>query len=338
MAGTMKPTVPVPGQNLINQARSVNFTRPPGFWKSIVLDLLSVFSALFLGYSYLQYLARGFSPWYLFGAFLAFSACSALQVLLTKGAMRLTLVIFSEAVALVVCFVFYTDLQIVFIAGVVAFLALLWGYFASRLEAQNELEIRFFKVTRNVLGKVMTAVLLVMIIVYVPQAQGDRIFVSRENFKVFFDWTAGLLNPFYPSIPFTGSFGNFSESFAKAGLADNPSFKALTVAQQNTALEQAAAELSGTVARATGITPTQNDQVSDVAYDYTIASLMNMKNKFSTQFIIIWIILLFLTLRVVGIVFVWIAECASLVVYEILILAGFMRIEGIPQTKEQVVY
>ena len=37
-------------------------------------------------------------------------------------------------------------------------------------------------------------------------------------------------------------------------------------------------------------------------------------------------------------VFVWAAQLVALVVYEILIAAGFMSIEGVPQTKETLRY
>lgn len=336
MAG--KVTSAVPNQNLINPVTLSDIGRPTGFWRSVVLDLLSVLSALFLGYTYFRYLTTGLSPWYALGIFLAFSAFSVLQVFLAKGIGRRVLMILAEAIALVVCFVFYNDWQVVLIAGLAAFVVLLWGYFASRLTVRNQMEVQFFKATRNVLGKVTTAVLLVMVIVYVPQAQGDQIFMPRESFKVLFNWATGFLNNFYPGISLTGSFGDFSQNFARAQLQNNVTFGSLTQSQQNVAIEQAMAELSGAVAKTTGIAPTQSESVSDVAYDYLVSTLVNLRNKFQDQFTLWWIIALFLILRSIGIVFVWIAQIASLVLYEILLAGGFMHIDEATQTKEIVAY
>ena len=55
-----------------------------------------------------------------------------------------------------------------------AFLA--WGYLASRNDLTNSVEIQFFRVTSNVLGKLVTASLLFMIMIYVPQVNQGSLF------------------------------------------------------------------------------------------------------------------------------------------------------------------
>ncbi|MGC9599481.1 MAG: hypothetical protein ABSE18_03810 [Minisyncoccia bacterium] len=327
-------------QNLINPNKVSSSAGTEGFWRSIVIDFLSIASALCFGWFYFRYLSVASSPWYLFAAFLLFSACSALQVFLAKGIGRRTLVIFGESVALIACFLFYDSWLIAGIAGLVAFAVLLWGYFASRSALRGSIEVQFFRIARSVLGKVVTALVLVMILVYVPQAesQGQPVFVARGDFHVFFDWAAGVVNGFYPNVPLAGSFGTFAENIARTELAQNPAFGSLNQSEQNKTVAQAAAQLTASVAQTTKIAPAPDETVSDVAYDYLVATLVGLRDHFQTQFIAVWAIILFFILRSIGIAFVWVAEFASLIVYEILLATGFMHIDKITQTQEVITY
>ncbi len=301
---------------------------------------MSVASALCFGWFYFHYLSVASSPWYLFAAFLLFSACSTSQVFLAKKLGRRTLVILGESVALVACFLFYDSWLIAGIAGLVAFAVLLWGCLTSRSALRGSIEIQFFRIARSVLGKVVTALVLVMILVYVPQAesQGQPVFVARGDFHVFFDWAEGVVNGFYPNVPLAGSFGAFAENIARTELEKNPAFGSLSQSEQDGAVAQAAAQLTGSVTQITKVAPAPGETVSDVAYDYLVATLVALRDHFQTQFIVVWAIMLFCILRMIGIAFVWVAEFASLIVYEILLATGFMHIDKITQTQEVIVY
>lgn len=336
MAGT-RPA-PVPNQNLINPSKQVSFGRPPGYWKSITLDFLSVASALAFGYSYFLYLTAGYSLWFAFGAFLAFSVCSVLQVFLAPARVRRMLIVLLEAIALVICFLAYSGWQIALLAFAVALAVLLWGYFAARTDMENQLEIQFFRAARNVLGKVTTAALFVVLVVYVPQAKGNGAFVSRENFRTLFNWAVAPLGNFPFGVPLTGSFGSFSQDFARTQLEGDPTFAAMSPALQDAAIQRAAAAFSDTLTKVIGNAPSPTELTSDVAYDYFVSSLAATRGKSPEQFTIFWIVTLFIVLRALGIVAVWIAAFVSLVAYEILIAAGFMKISESVQTKETVTY
>lgn len=334
IAGTQR----TPNQNLINPVKVSQVVRPTGFYKSLILDVLSVGFALLFGYTYYGYLTVGLSPWFVLAALLIFSAVSVLQVFLEKNIARRTLVALGEAVALVALFSQYDDWQILSVTGLIVFGVLLWGYWRSRTYLTNSIEVAFFRTTRDVLGKVTTAALLFMILVYAPQAKGDGIFVPRQSFKTFFDWSSGFLNNFYPDIRFTGSFGELSQNFAKVELQNNPTFNALSPSAKNAALKQAVAQLSGEVARATGVAPAPSESTSDVVYDYIVAALANWQTQLQNKFLIGWAIVIFLLLRTIGVVFVWAAQFVSLIFYEILIALGFMHIAEATQTKETLEY
>ena len=342
MAGTVREgtKVPLPGQNqnLIEQNKVSGTGGMPGFWRAAVLDLLSILSAFFFGYAYFRHVTTGLSLWYLFVLFLIFAASSVLQVFLGKSVGRRTLVVIAEAIGIVAPFVFFESITIVVIAGAIVFIFLFSGYLWSRSAMQNAMEVQFFGVTRNATGKIVSAVILAMLILYIPQAQGAGLFIPQGSFNVLFNWTAGLMSNFYPGIPFTDSFGNFATAYVTTRLQSEPSFTSLTSAQQSAAVTQAATALSVSVTQATGKAPTADKPVSNVAYDYLVAVIAALKNKLQDQFVIWWIVILFVILRTVGVLAVWIAQLASLVVYEVLLASGFMRIAETTQTKETVVY
>src|SRR5258708_7460738 len=204
-------TIPVtPNQNLINPIKVTQIGPRVGFWKSIVLDVVTIGSALFFGYAYFSYLRVGLSLWFVFAAFLVYSACSVLQVFLTRKNSRGVFVFLAEAIGLLAFFVLYVSCEFFVVPWGVAFLIFVGVYFTSHSEIQNSMEVQFFGTTRSVLGKLTTGLLLFMVLIYAPQAQGEGAFIPRNDFKMFYDWSSGFMNNFYPGIPLSGSFSDLS--------------------------------------------------------------------------------------------------------------------------------
>ncbi len=335
MAGKPSPF----NQNLIGPTKISAIERPPGFYKSIVLDVLSVALALAFGYAYYLYLTASLSPWFVVGIGIAFGTVSTLQAFLTKHFGRRMLVVLGEVVGFVAFFFRYDDWRVLFIAGLVLFVVLAFGYFRSHSIMGNSVEVPFFRGTHDVLAAVTTALLLFMILVYAPQAQGQGIFIPQKSFNTFFTWASGFLNNFYPNVPFNSSFGEFSQSLAKMELQNNPTFNTLSPQAQGQAIAQASTQITQSVSQLTGITvPQPSTQVSDVIYNSIVGLLANWQSHLQDKFIIAWVVVLFIILRTFGIIFVWLAQLATLVVYEILIAAGFMHVGESTTTREVVEY
>src|ERR1700722_1285741 len=74
-------------QNLINPSKiDTNSTRPPGFWKSLILDVVTVGSAALFGYCYYRYLTQGLSVWILLAAVTFFGVMFVMEAFLARGA------------------------------------------------------------------------------------------------------------------------------------------------------------------------------------------------------------------------------------------------------------
>jgi hypothetical protein len=333
MAGPTK----LPDQNLINPTKKNYGTNESAQWKAGILDVCSVFAALLFGFTYYRYLTEGTSPWYVFGAAILFCVTSSIQIFVTKDVGRRALVILAESVALVAFFAGQDEWQIILIAFIISFVVLMWGYISGKARVQNSIEIRFFGSTSAVIGKVTTAALLFMILVYIPQASTGAV-IPRNSFETFFNWSSDFINRFYPNLPLNDSFGSFSAGVAKMELDNNPTFASLTPSEQDAAVAEASTQLSQEVAQTTGQAPSAEEPVSDVAYNYLANSFLNWQSQFGSASIIVWVIILFLILRTIAIIFVWIAQFISLIFYEVLLASGFIHVSQVTQTKEIVEY
>jgi hypothetical protein len=333
----MAGTKPQEEQNLINPSKIATGQYAPGFWKSIGLDIFSVCAAGLFGYSYYAYLTRALSIWLLLITLMLFAVASAMQVFLAPKNLRRFFVILLESAALIASF-WQDDIKILIITGAIMISALSWGYFSGRVRIQNSVEIPFFSATSNALSKFTTGVLLFMILIYVPQLNGNALLVSQQNFSTFFDWVAGAIHGFYPDLQLDGTFGNFAQSFSKMELQNNPNFQNLTASQQDAAVQQASDQFIAGFAQNSPSAIAASTPTSDAFYNVVNGLLSGWQNQYSGWFDVGWVTVLFFALRTLGVVFVWAGQFLSLIVYELLLAMGFMKVTEEIHSKEAVGY
>lgn len=306
-------------------------------WKIIALDTFSVLFAGMFGYSFLRYLAGGFSFWFVLVALLLWGAVSVLQGFLQQKTSHRILIIFFESIALILFFYTYAWQSLAITAALVL-IVLVWGYFSVRRALGNAIEIRFFNLSSKVVGKVVTAAVIFMIVMYASLANNNgNFFVSENGFNVFFTWAAGFVNNFYPTVPLTGSFSDFAQAIARMQLQGNPTFQQLTPAEQSAALAQSSDEVMSALSNesSTAITSsTATEPASNAIYDYLAGVSAKLQARFNNLFIGAWGLILFLILRSIGIIVVWVGQFVALIFYELLLSVGFMKISEQPATKE----
>lgn len=332
------PTDPLAQQNLINPSKIRTSSRPAGFWRSVILDIVAVGSAALFGYLYYRYLTQGVSVWVLLGALMFFGIASVIEVFLARSFARNFVVIVLETAA-ALGFFWKDNLQILGIIAAIMIVMLLWGYLGARSRLKNALEVPFFGASGDLLGKFTTGLLLFMILAYVPQIGNNALVVSSQSFRTFFDWTSGFINSFYPQLALNGSFGEFAQSVSKMEMQNNPSFQSLSAAQQSAAVQQAtnqftqnflASTASGTVAA--------SSPASDAFYSVLNGVLEAWASQSSGWFDVGWVTVLFIGLRTVGILFVWIEQFLALIFYELLLATGFMKVSEETRTREIIGY
>ncbi len=327
----------------------------PGYYKSLALDALSFFAALGLGYAYYAHLASGLSLWFSFAAFLVFGAVSALQALLQKKTKRRAFVILGETLAFGVWFA-YVDPQILAATLAAMLVLLLWGYVGSRSEVAYTTEVRFFRATRNAVGKAATAVLIAMILFYLAivgsgagAASGvagnissgganGGLFISEATFQPFYDWAAGEIANFYPGVFLSGPFNTFAASVVQQDLQQNPMYQTLTSKQQASTTASATSDFTQSFAARLGVPIASSTMTADVFYGAIVHALQSARDKMQTWFFAVWAIVVFLVVRSIGVVAVWMAQLLGLVFYEILLSAGFIKLVQHPDVKEELEY
>jgi hypothetical protein len=323
MSGS-SPTDPQ-AQNLINQAKIDTSVRPPGYWKSVGLDAIAVLSAALFGFLYYRYLTQGISVWFLLVGLMLFGVVSVIEVFLSKNALRSLAVIILETAA-ALGFFWRDEPQILGIIAAIMIVMLAWGHFSARARLRNGIEIPFFGVSGDMLSKFTTGLLLFMILAYVPQIGGNALVVSQQSFRTFFDWTSGFINSFYPSISLGGSFGDFAQSVSKMELANNPSFESLPAAEQSSTLQQATDQFTQNFLQSASQPVSTSSPTSDAFYNVLDGVLGAWQSQSSGWFDVGWVTVLFIGLRTLGVLFVWLAQFISLIFYELLIALGFMHV------------
>ena len=336
MTGSNSPMAPQ-NQNLINQPKISALEHPPGGWRSLWLDAVAVLSAALFGCCYYHYLTQGWSVWFLFAALTFFGVASVMEVFLSKDGWRSMFVILLETAAML-GFFWRDNMTVLGIIAAIMIVMLVWGHMSARTLVRNGIEIPFFGASGGMLGKFTTAVLLFMILAYVPQIAGNALIVSQQSFRTFFDWTSGLVNGFYPELSLNGSFGDFAQSVSKMELANNPSFQSLNAAQQNVALEQATDQFTQNFLEDASGTVATSSPASDAFYNVLNGVLSAWQSQSSGWFDVGWVTVLFIGLRTLGILFVWFAQFICLIFYELLLASGFMKISKEPHSREVIGY
>lgn len=308
-----------------------------------MLDIVAVLIAGLFGYSFAKYLAGGISFWFVLAALLLWCAIAVLEGFLQKKAARRFWVIVLESLALIGFFYRYAW-QALGITFVLVLLCLLWGYFSGRRQLQNAIEVRFFTTSGKVVGKVITAAVIFMIVMYASLANNNgNFFVSESGFDAFFSWSAGFINNFYPTVPLTGSFNDFAEAVARMQLQGNPAFQSLTPADQDAALASSAQQMAAMFSNSSSTASTTAAAViaeptSNVFYGYFQGLFAEWQARFNNLFVGAWGLVLFLILRSIGIIVVWVGQFVALMFYELLLATGFMKISEEPATKEIIGY
>lgn len=294
-----------------------------------------MFSALAAGYAYSIYLNSALSLPALLAALGVFSVFATLQIFFTKELGRRFLVVILETIAFLAPFYEY-DFRLLGAAAVTILIFYFWGTVSARKELENGLKIKFFRASRALLGKLVTALTLALVILYLQNWDQKDLFVSEKTFQSFFAWSADFSGKLYPELTLNSSFDKFAESVTKTQLREDPAFQALTPAAQKTALEQAARQASKGFAEKLGVVVLPDESLGSVVYDVILNTLGGWRDKFQGIFTALWIIAVFLILKGIGSIFSFLVGLVSFLIYQILLASDFAHVAGEAVTKEVI--
>lgn len=336
----MFPKIQTQSQNLIRQVPAERVIRPQGFYKSIVLDALTVAAAAGLGFGYMKYLEGSVSYLVPLGVLVPFLVLSALACVLAKNLERRLAILALQAIGLVAFFGGTHETRSLAIAGVVLFVLFAWGELAARRELNNGLSIRFFRVVRPQIGKVLTGIILAGILLYLPRWSPETSFFSEDRFRRIFEWVARGLEQVYPEVRLTATVEEFSKSIARADLEKEPGFSNLPLVLQ----EELVAETAESVLNRLhdGLSRPFDDgasiQVSSLFYDALKATIDRWQQNFGRWFQVVWVIVVFVIARSIGAIAGIAVALVTFVCYEMLLAIDAIHVVSESRAHEVVKY
>ncbi len=329
------PPQSITDKNLIDKVKTQSrFTRP-AFYKPLILDILTIISALWFGYAYMQFLGGSEGALTLVISLGIFSIFSTLQIFFTKAFNRRMFIIILQTICILIPFYGHSITYLAVAAGIYMFFTV-WGELLAYGELENNIEIRFFKVARPYLKKLTTALVLLMIVLYLPQWDEKRAFIPQDSFRSLYGWAAGVTKSFYPDIDFNSTFISLTRSLARVELQKNQEFKSLTEANKETMIQDISNQIATSTSKSLGIAISAEDQTSDVFYNSIVKLFASLKDRFKESFLLVWALAAFLLIRGLGVIFYWIVMLISFILYELLLTSGWIRILGVAKTHEVI--
>lgn len=324
-------------QNFLNQVSVEKLqATPPGFYKSIFLDLLSISAAFIFGYLYYLFLKDGIPIYWVLVSLAVFGALLLLRVFLIKGFLRTLLVTLFQVAAILGIFYFYyqSNLSFLITSGIIMFVLFVLGNLISKQELEDVMRIRFFKIGKKLVSKFITAVILGALILYLPQWQAKDIFLSEKSFENFFSLVSSFLQKLYPEINFNSTVSGFTESWAKFELEKNKAFNTFPQAERQKAIQALSSQILNNLGSNKDIN--KNQLLSSFFYQQILNSLTEWHKHYQKWFLMVWTISMFLILRFFGSLFGWVVLFTSFFIYQILLNFGITNIIFENQSKETV--
>lgn len=323
--------------NLISRTTAENVIRPPGFYSSIILDVLIILSALVLGFSYHGFLKNEISLIWAILAFSFFALFSIFGMLLTKNTGR-RIGIIMLSVLCIMTFFYYLPFPFLVGSGIAAFLFLFWGEMLSRRELQNSLNIKFFKIVNFYLGKMITAIALLAALLFLPQWDASANFISPSAFSRLYDFSSRVVEIFYPELKVNSSVGTFIQSFAEFQLRNNPLFLQLLPAAKDQIIQETSKQISARLSEWAKIEINSDAPLSSFLYKLLVKFLKDWRENFGNKFMLTSGIVLFLILRSVGWLLHLILVTLGFFIYQSLLAVNFIRVVGESRMREILEY
>lgn len=309
-------------QNFLNQISAEKLqATPPGFYKSIFLELLSIVAAFIFGYLYYLFIKFSFPLYWILVSLVIFGTLQFLRALLVRGALRALLVTLFEVIGIILPFYLFdktSNLSFLVAAALVMITFFFFGNLSSKQELENEVRIKFFKIGKKLIGKFITAVALAVVILYLPYWQTKDIFISEKNFQSLFSLATSFAQKLYPEINFNSTLEEFAETLAKFQLEKNKSFFTFSSTDRQKAIQNLSSQILKSIIEDNSVAQ-KNENLGKFTYYSILNSLTNWYNNYQHWFLIVWATAVFVVLKILGFIFAWILLIFAFFVYQLLL-------------------
>ncbi len=318
--------IKAPGSDLLSQVPKRRMpSAPPGFYKSLGLDFVIVIFSAGAGVVFREFLAGALDFVWVVVSFGALTALSILGSFLAKSMGRRILNAAVQSVAFLIPFI-GAPLDLLAIGFGAMFILLIWGDYLARDDAENSVEIRFFRMVKRPLSKTLSALTLVAVILYIPVWGKENTFLSEASFNSVFALTTRFVSGLYPEYRFNSNLGDFAKSVVQGQLQKDAQFNLLPPAVRAKVLDDASAKLLEGMSGAAGIQLDPAATFSGVAYNFLNKSLTDLKVKYGTLFVTLWALAVFLTVRGLSALLGFLIAFLAFILYHAMISMRLIRV------------
>lgn len=320
--------------NFLNKVHAPTTIRPAGYWKSVMLDILAVGTAVWTGLFYWLYLEHYVSILTVLASALLMLIFSVFQSLLVSSSRRRQLVVVLQTFGLLALFLLH-PVKIVLVTLVLVFIFLWAGQREMRSRLDNGVEVRFFSAIWPQVTRCITALCFFAILMYFPSlSEGKQILISESTFSSFYSFSAGIVQRLYPDINMETSIMELARGIAREQIVGNRQMLMVPQNIRDGLIEQAASTTIQNLERSLDISIRSEDSVSLTLYKYLASQLNRWQTDYGVWFLVGWVVAVFLVIKSFGaIAAVFVASLATLL-YHLLVAAEYIRIKGEGVTRE----
>ncbi|MEK9168372.1 MAG: hypothetical protein AAB698_01045 [Patescibacteria group bacterium] len=299
--------------------------------KIIVLAVLGIISSFIFGY-FLKLFILESRPVFLLVSFLSllfFSAVFLLGVFFIKSRTRISQIIFLESLAFSA--MFYDKLSITLAVGVLAgFLILLWANYSGRLELENTVKIKFWRIGKKVLPKAIAASALFVGIAYVGAvgAGGKEFFISQSAFEKIISPVINMkiVQNFLPGFNLSLPVGELAKNLAVNQIEQNSQLKLLPANVKNQLINQSAEELEDKFSDFIGAPVNPKTGTLETLYRAIVKKFSELPENIKAVIPAGVAVLIFLTIISLALPIRWLVTLLAYFIYEICLALGFSDI------------
>ncbi len=325
-------------QDLLHNDRLVsNEHRGPGFAKRIVLDIAGVVTALVASLVVSFYFSGSAGLAVVIIALAVYIIFAYFGALLGGSRTQRAIAILLQAIALVVWLpVVSVPLTVIFFVIVLGVLA--GSEIALRRELRFVMQLRFFRIARPYISNMVTLSVLLMLAFYLPGIVAGKELVSPDKLDAFGGVLENTAHFLYPSLPKNPTAGVFAETIVRQQFKDNPAYLALTPEAQQKAVEQARNQLLNEFSGQAGVRIKPGDRFGSLAGTLLQNAADRWRMQYGVWFLVFWVVITFLVVRSVGFIFSFLISFIAYGLYQMLIAAGVIMLEGENAMRETVTF
>ncbi|MDP3015252.1 MAG: hypothetical protein Q8N28_02475 [bacterium] len=316
-----------------NQAQAIEVDR--SIPKIIVLAALGIIFSFFFGYFLKLFILESRLDFLLFSflVFLSFLTVFLIGVFFIKSGFRASQIIFLESLAFLAAFYNHLSVNIA-IGALASFLILLWANYSGRLELENMMKIRFWRVGKKVLPKAIAALALFIGIAYVSVGGMDEkeFFISQSTFEKMISPVVNMkiVQNFLPGFNLFLPVGELAKNLAVNQIEQNSQLKLLPANVKNQLINQSAKELEDKFSDFIGAPVNPKIGTLETLYRAMVKKFSELPENIRVVVPVGVAVLIFLSIISLALPIRWLATILAYFIYEICLALGLsvIMLEG----------